>query len=221
MLPRTPEPEVMDGSEQSAAYANADFEAVNSAFVSDLLMTFPHLQGQRCVDLGCGPADIVARLALARPGLHVTGVDASAEMLGHAEVTVAQHALQKRVTLIQGYLPGALQGARRFELVLSNSLLHHLNDPMTLWTTLREVAAPGAGVYIMDLRRPESDARAQAIVQEHAAEEPEVLRHDFYKSLHAAYTPDEVGAQLALAGLNSLSVSLPSDRHILVSGYVD
>lgn len=221
MLPRTPEPEVMDGSEQSAAYANADFEAVNSAFVSDLLTTFPRLDAQRCVDLGCGPADIAVRLALARPRLHVTAVDASAEMLGHAEAMVAQYALQERVALIEGYLPGALEGAGPFELVLSNSLLHHLQDPMTLWRTLREVVTPGARVYVMDLRRPESDARARAIVQEHAAEEPEVLRHDFYMSLHAAYTPDEVDAQLALAGLKSLTVSLPSDRHVLVSGRVD
>ena len=67
MLSRTPEPEVMDGSEQSAAYANADFEAVNSAFVEALTERFPGLQEGRVVDLGCGPADIAMRLATQRP----------------------------------------------------------------------------------------------------------------------------------------------------------
>ena len=65
----------------------------------------------------------------------------------------------------------------------------------------------------------DGDARAEALVDEYAEGEPEVLRRDFLHSLHAAYTVDEVRAQLQAAGLEGLSVRATSDRHLVVSGY--
>jgi hypothetical protein len=70
----------------------------------------------------------------------------------------------------------------------------------------------------MDLFRPESEAGAQAIVERHAAQEPEVLKRDFLASLRAAFEPDEIRAQLHAAGLDGLEVRTVSDRHVLVVG---
>ena len=66
--------------------------------------------------------------------------------------------------------------------------------------------------------RPESTDAAQAIVDEHAAGEPDVLRRDFYNSLCAAFTPDEVRTQLAAAGLDALVVERVTDRHMTIAG---
>ena len=60
--------------------------------------------------------------------------------------------------------------------------------------------------------------QAQHIVDTYAANEPEVLRRDFFASLCAAFTLDEVRDQLEVAGLGHLAVEAISDRHLLVWG---
>jgi len=217
-MERTPEPEVMDGEAQSQAYAEADFEAVNEGFADAFRGRHPGFTAGHLLDLGCGPADIPRRLALALPDVSITAVDASAAMLDHARGALAADGLTDRVHLVEGFLPGALDPADRFDAGMSNSLLHHLGDPMVLWRQLRHHLRSSAPVYVMDLARPDSDAAARAIVDAHSEGEPEILRRDFLLSLHAAYTPDEVRKQLDDAGLHTLAVTTPSDRHLLVTG---
>jgi hypothetical protein len=88
-----------------------------------------------------------------------------------------------------------------------------------LWETLRQLGAPGAAILVMDLRRPASRAAAAAIVARYAADEAPILKEDFYNSLLAAFTPDEVMAQVAAAQL-PLQVEVSSDRHMLISGHL-
>ena len=81
------------------------------------------------------------------------------------------------------------------------------------------LAAPGAVVHVVDLRRPADDGTVDDLVARHAAGEPEVLADDFRRSLRAAYRVDEVQAQLRQAGLSGrLAVEAVSDRHLLVHG---
>ena len=75
-----------------------------------------------------------------------------------------------------------------------------------------------SGVFVMDLMRPATEDKARWMVQAYAAEEPEVLRHDFFHSLKAAYTIAEVKAQLKRAELEHLQVEATSDRHLIVVG---
>jgi 2-polyprenyl-3-methyl-5-hydroxy-6-metoxy-1,4-benzoquinol methylase len=107
---------------------------------------------------------------------------------------------------------------RAFDTVISNSLLHHLHDPQTLWRAVTQYAAPGAAVFIVDLRRPDSRERAGALVDEYAGTEPEILMRDFFNSLLAAFRPEEITQQLAQAGLASFQVEAVGDRHIIVHG---
>jgi hypothetical protein len=101
---------------------------------------------------------------------------------------------------------------------ISNSLLHHLAEPMVLWDTLKTALKPGAPVWVMDLLRPASEARARALVRQYADGEPRILQEDFFHSLCAAYRVEEVQAQLARAGLGQLAVEVIGERHLLVSG---
>ena len=73
------EPELMDGDEQSHAYANADFSTSNQWFVDHLLEEYPDFRD--VLDIGCGPCDFMLRLAEARPDIRVTAVDGSAAMI--------------------------------------------------------------------------------------------------------------------------------------------
>ena len=217
-MQRIPEPELMDDEAQARAYAEADFEEPHSYFIELFQQTFPELNIKGSVlDLGCGPADISLRFAKAYPECEVHGVDGAAAMLAFGDEAIGRARLQQRIRLLQGYLPGVSLPQLKYDTVISNSLLHHLADPMTLWQTVQEYAAPAAPVFIMDLMRPDSTLQAKALMDEYAAGEPEVLQHDFYHSLLAAYTPQEVQQQLSVLAL-PLNVKVVSDRHLVVSG---
>ena len=72
----------------------------------------------------------------------------------------------------------------------------------------------------MDLLRPETTEDAQALVDQYAADEPEQLRRDFFNSLLAAFTEDEVAAHLAEMNFSRLLIDVPDDRHWVVTGRV-
>lgn len=218
-MPRRTEPELMDDELQAKAYAQADFAYPNSLFVRAFAERFPEFSGGLMLDLGCGPGDIVLRLARAYPEAVVHGLDGSPAMLRYAESALA-HApgLRSRVRFVQGLLPGAVLPESGYDAVVSNSLLHHLHRPQGLWQTAQLAGRPGAVVCVMDLFRPESEARAAEIVDIYAAEEHELLRQDYYNSLLAAFTVDEVRAQLAEVGLPQLRVETVSAQHLMVWG---
>jgi len=209
----------MDSEAQTLAYAEADFNESNSLFTERFLTRFRNLPSNgRLADLGCGPGDITVRLARALPGWQLTGFDAGPNMLRHAQHRLDSEGLAPRVEFRLAYLPDATLPGAAWDAVVSNSLLHHLPDPRVLWDSIRQLAAPGAAVQVMDLMRPDSQAHAERLIGMYAADAPEVLREDFYNSLLAAYRPEEVSDQLIRAGLDRLKIETPSDRHWIVSG---
>lgn len=210
----------MDDAAQALAYARADFAAGNQGFVDRLLARFPDLRAGRVLDLGCGPADIPIRLCRALPGVSVTAVDASPAMLALGREAVRAAGLERRIELHRGRIPGLPLPERGFAAVISNSLLHHLPDPLVLWSEARRLAAPGAPLLVMDLFRPASEAAAQRIVDEAGCSDDPLLVRDFYASLLAAFTLEEVRAQLAASGLSHLESALVSERHLLVGGRI-
>lgn len=218
-MDRIPEPELMDDPAQALAYARADFEQPHTQFIAQFRACFPDWSGTgHVLDLGCGPGDICRRFAQAFPETIVHGVDAATAMLHIGREDLRAAGLDRRVELFKGYLPGALLPRERYDAVISNSLLHHLYDPLALWHSILRHAAPGAPVFVMDLRRPASRDEAAALVDTYAGGEPEVLRKDFHNSLLAAYRIDEVAAQLREVGIDWLRLHALGDRHIIAYG---
>ncbi|HBJ83531.1 MAG TPA: SAM-dependent methyltransferase [Verrucomicrobiales bacterium] len=216
---RIPEPELMLDQDQAIAYAEADFSASDDRFVERFKELFGALDSGEIIDLGCGPGNIALRMAAAFPGCMVTGVDGAAAMLDIARArAVAMGGAASRARFVETVLPSAVLPMGRATAVVSNSLLHHLHEPAGLWITLRQVAARNAAVLIVDLRRPETAAGAQQIVDTYARGAPEILRQDFYNSLLAAFEVDEVKGQLEAAGLYGLQVQAVGDRYLEVSG---
>jgi ubiquinone/menaquinone biosynthesis C-methylase UbiE len=213
---RVPEPELMDDEQQSLAYAQADFSTSNQLFVDSLVRDFPDHLGA-VVDIGCGPADVVIRLANAAPQARITALDGSAPMLALARTVVDAAGVADRLSLLHARIPGPPPASNSFDAVLSKDLLHHLPDPMVLWREVRRLGRPGAAIYVMDLLRPDSEEAARAMVKEGAGSEHPILQRDFYQSLLAAFTMDEVGAQVAAAGLD-LTVGPIGVRHMLIKG---
>jgi|MDSW01.1.fsa_nt_gb SAM-dependent methyltransferase len=219
-MKRVPEPELMLDPEQTAAYARADFALGHQAIVDDLARRFPELsEAGLALDLGCGPLDVTFRLLEKFPGLTVHGVDGSRPMLQLAQDELRRRGFEDRVNLFEQCLPDLTLPASVYPLIFSSSLLHHLHEPNDLWQVVRTFGGPGTRVFIADLYRPESCEAAEAIVEKSAPDEPDVLKQDFLNSLLAAFTPEEVRAQLAHAGLSErLRVDSLTERHMLISG---
>ena len=217
-MERIPEPDLMDDSEQAEAYAGADFSEPHDAFVAHFRRLFREFAAGRVLDLGCGPADVGIRFCKAYPDVIMTGVDGAAAMLQRGYSAVREAGLAERLQLVQSYLPDASLAVLQFDAVISNSLLHHLDDPAVLWETVRQTAKPGAPVLVMDLMRPASFAEAGQLAGRYAADTPPLLQRDFHNSLLAAYRPEEVRAQLHAANLFGFRVEAVSDRHLLIWG---
>ena len=89
-LPRVPEPEVMDDSNEVRAYSSASAEAylstVDDSFVEHALRLIGSASGW-AIDLGCGPGQIVRKLSVRLPQWKFVGVDRSQTMIRGAVET--------------------------------------------------------------------------------------------------------------------------------------
>jgi len=216
---RIPEPELMNDPAQALAYAHADFEAPHRLFIDTFQQKFPGLEiNDAVLDLGCGPGDISRRFVRVYPQCTLHAVDGAANMLQHAKALNLQHNLDGRIQLIEGRLPQLSLPQNFYHTIISNSLLHHLQNPFVLWETLQQHAKPFANIFIMDLVRPATEAMARDFVNIYAADEPEILQHDFYHSLLAAFTPEEVQQQLHDMAMSRLEIDVISDRHMIIFG---
>jgi ubiquinone/menaquinone biosynthesis C-methylase UbiE len=217
-MERLPEPELMDDPEHARAYHEADFSEPHNAFVEHFIKRFPDFKSGSVLDLGCGTCDVVIRFAKVLPSVRITGIDGSKAMLDIAREDIIKNGLSERITLIETYLPDDNLFTERFDAIISNSLLHHLQDPHVLWKTVKRCAGDDAPVFVVDLMRPEGRERAEEMVQIYAKDESPILQDDFYNSLLASYTPDEIRAQLRGHNMEYLNIDIISDRHIAIWG---
>lgn len=214
-MKRQLEPELMVEETQVKAYAEADFSQPHNHFITLFKEIFAAQQGY-ALDLGCGSGDISLRFAKAYPDCHIHGIDASATMLNYAERSLKQSKLTN-LNFFKAYLPTETLPRHNYDIIISNSLLHHLPEPQVLWQTVKRYRKQDTKIFIMDLMRPQTIAQAQSLVKTYANDEPEVLQHDFYHSLLAAFEIDEIKAQLQQAQLK-LDCKIVSNRHFIVYG---
>ena len=214
MLDRVLEPEVMDNADEAAAYDAMDHAEPNAAFVERLLS----LGVGRCdkaLDLGTGPGDIpilLCKEAAPLPG--VFAVDLAQTMLVLARAKVAEAGLAERIELAQMDVKALNLPDASFDAVFSNTILHHIPEPLAMLQEAARVLKPGGLVLIRDLRRPDSQDALDRLVALHAADCDAEQRRLFAESLHAALTPDELRILAAKAGLVGAQVVVDTDRHM-------
>ena len=212
-MQRIPEPEIMDNPERAQAYADADFCEVNEAFVERLLELAGDLASARVLDLGTGPGEMPLRIAAQRPGWRIVGLDASMPMLRLGQDARRGVSTVPAVWFVLADAKLTPFADDTFDLIFSNSILHHVDDPFSFWKETARVAKPGALLFVRDLRRPESPDAAHELVETYAKDEHPLLKEDFYNSLLASYTISEVHDQIHLEGIQAAKVSQCGDRH--------
>jgi ubiquinone/menaquinone biosynthesis C-methylase UbiE len=211
-MQRTLEPEVMDTPEEADGYDAMDHSVPNAAFVERLGELGAH--GGQMLDIGTGPGHIPLLAAERFPQARVVGVDLSEHMLAHAERHRAASPHGARVAFRRANARGLDFPDASFDAVFSNTILHHIPDPVPFLREARRVLRPGGVLLIRDLYRPATPERALELVALHAAGETPYNRELFRASLHAALTVEELRAVAADAGLGDAELVVDTDRHM-------
>ncbi len=104
-------------------------------------------------DLGCGPGQLVIELARRSPGLHVTGIDLSDEMIDRGQDNARRAGVAARVSFRRGDAQQIPFPDASLHLVVSTLSLHHWSDPVAVLDEIARVLRPGGAFLIFDLRR--------------------------------------------------------------------
>jgi ubiquinone/menaquinone biosynthesis C-methylase UbiE len=211
MLTRILEPEVMDSAEEARDYDGMDHSHVNRVFVTDLLRL--RTAFHTALDVGAGTAQIPIELCQRHPTVHVTAIDLAEHMLRVGRVNVERVHLAQRIKLecCDAKRMPFTNGA--FDVVMSNSIIHHIPDPFAVFAEMARVVKPGGLLFVRDLLRPENLTQLQSFVHQYAGDANAHQQKMFADSLHAALTLGEVRNMVAHLGYDAATVQATSDRH--------
>ena len=213
MIERILEPEVMDDELEAQEYDQMDFMDVNTDFAvlaSELGDTSRSLS---VLDIGTGTAHIPLILSDLCPNWKIIGVDLAESMLalGEKNIQKAGKSEQIQLQLIDGKkMP---YEDHSFDLVISNSLVHHIPKPIDLLQQIDRVVKKSGIVIIRDLFRPNSIEDIEYIVAQANLDYSPRQKKLFYDSLHAALTVDEVTRLTKQIGWENAKVYQSSSRH--------
>ncbi|MEX2174763.1 MAG: class I SAM-dependent methyltransferase [Pirellulaceae bacterium] len=234
-LDRVLEPEVMDTFQEAFDYDTMDHSAVNRLFVEDLLATLtsskfqvesskldaasstlnlePGTLNLDVLDLGAGTAQIPIELCRQLATCRVMACDASVSMLEQAQYNLAGTDLNDRIVLRQADCKALPFQETKFDVVMSNSIVHHIPEPLAVLREAIRVVRLGGLLFFRDLVRPESLDQLGHFVDTYAADTNDHQRRMFAASLHAALSLDEIRALIVSLGFAAESVQQTSDRH--------
>ncbi len=212
-IARILEPEVMDDPAEAIAYDAMDFSDVNQDFANLVVATCPHTT-VKVLDLGTGTARIPIFVAQQRPQWQIIATDLAPSMLAVGQKNIEAAKLTAQIQLQLADSKQLSFGDRCFEVIMSNSLIHHLPDPLPCFKEMRRLLKPGGAIILRDLFRPTSTAKIDEIIA--GVDDADFDEHQlklFRDSLFAAFTVEEIQAIAAQAGLSSAKVEQSSERH--------
>ena len=214
-LPRIPEPEIMSGEDEAEAYASATtlkhLEALDDSFVARAL-TLGVATGV-VLDVGTGPGQIPIKLALSNPAFIIHAIDLSDVMLRRAALDAGRWGVDMRILLNQGDAKNIPYDPGLFDMVLCNSVLHHVADPVRLIKEMARVCKPEGALLLRDLRRP-SRLAYRYHVRKHGRYYDGKMRQLFEASVRSAYTLDELREFARESGVPGLEVVRMGPAHI-------
>jgi S-adenosylmethionine-diacylgycerolhomoserine-N-methlytransferase len=110
--------------------------------------------GDRLVEVGCGTARNLVKIAKAYPQVKLFGVDASLEMLKSAEETIRRAGLSDRITLAHGYAedlsPAMFGETKPFEAALFSYSLSMIPDWKAAIAAAAANLAPSGRIHVVD-----------------------------------------------------------------------
>ena len=222
MLARILEPEVMDTAAEACDYNSMDHSAVNRVFVDDLFVAAASVPKSpsgtwQVFDAGTGTALIPLEL-LSRPvAVTITASDLAEQMLIVARANVQAAGLAGSIRLTLSDCKQLPEGDATYDIVMSNSIVHHIPEPLSVLRELWRVLKPGGLLFVRDLMRPDDLDTLNELVRTYVGDANSHQQQMFRDSLHAALTVREVGDLLTTIGIGTDAVCATSDRHWTVA----
>ena len=210
-MQRVLEPEVMDSWEEAVEYDAMDFTEINTAFAQRAIEL--GTTNATVLDAGTGTARIPILIAQQLPQWQIIGIDMAESMLQIGRENVEEAGLEKQINLEFVDVKNLPYQDGQFDMVISNSLFHHLPNPLPFLQEVKRVLKPQGAILIRDLIRPPREEIMNDLVESIGTEYDEHQKRLFRDSLHAAFTLDEVQDFVQQAGLEGVTVERSSDRH--------
>lgn len=211
-MQRVLEPEVMDTWEDAVDYDAMDLMEVNTAFAQRAIALVPNFSA-KVLDAGTGTARIPILLCQMRSQWQVFGIDMSKNMLQIGSERISQAGLQQQIVLELVDAKQLPYQDEHFEMVISNSLIHHLPNPLPFFHEIKRVLKPNGAIFIRDLIRPADEETMNILVESISSEYDAHQKQLFHDSLRAALTLDEVNQLISQAGLENVTVYQSSELH--------
>ncbi|MBF2063180.1 MAG: class I SAM-dependent methyltransferase [Calothrix sp. C42_A2020_038] len=215
-MQRVPEPEVMDTLEEAIEYDAMDFTDVNSAF-AEYAISLGVTDGL-VLDAGTGTARIPILICQRCPNLQIIGIDLAQNMLMIGAKNIEQAGLQGQITLELADSKALPYADGLFDLIISNSLVHHLPDPLLFFLEVKRVLKLNGAILIRDLIRPVDTATVNTLVDKIGANYNEHQKILFRDSLHAAFNLEEVKQMFETAGITGVEIYQSSELHWTAAG---
>lgn len=212
MLNRVLEVELMDTEADARDYDQMDHSAVNAKFAADFLSVWSKPAGV-VLDVGTGTALIPIELCRRASGFRVRAIDAAEHMLKLARSNIARAGLMDRIAVELVDAKKSNHEEKSFDAVVSNSIVHHIPEPLAVLVEMVRACKPGGTIFVRDLARPLDLAILRGLVDKYAAGANEHQRQLFADSLHAALTVEEVRDLIGGLGFSPETVAMTSDRH--------
>jgi ubiquinone/menaquinone biosynthesis C-methylase UbiE len=210
-MDRILEPEVMDTWLEATAYDAMDFTAVNTGFATEAIALDPH--AIKVLDLGTGTARIPILMCQQRPQYLFMGIDLAQSMLiiGQRNVEAAQ--LTQRIRLERVDSKQTPYPDLEFDMVISNSLVHHLPEPLSLFQEIKRLVKLDGAILVRDLIRPANELIVNELVAKIGEGYDLRQRQLFRDSLQAALTLAEVQSLIDRVGLAGVKLTQSSELH--------
>ncbi len=200
---RIPEPElIMENEEQVIAFDQAGQSQgpIDPVYLFSAIQITRTIQGSKNVlDLGCGSAQLLSRMAQANPTSQFTGVDLSDKMLTFSKALLNEkkitnvNLIKSDMTRLDGFVDHS------FDAVYSSLALHHLPDEKSLesfFIQLVRVLKPGGKFVLFDYSLLKSKSSLEYLLLRGGLHHSKVYIDDTFNSMQAAF-PTKLYQELA------------------------
>lgn len=201
---RKKEKEVMDEETQVTIFAQEIKNSPSNMLFLNYLSGKIVFGGKKILDLGCGTAEILTMLLSQNSSIKkIVGIDASQRMIDIGRESIVSLEMTKKISLIKKKIPGIDKILKKgdFDIIISKHLLHHIPNPHAFWKELEKISVPKTEIFVWDFIRPKNIMEAKKIVAR-ASFKNKQIEKDFYNSLLASFTVEEVEKQLVKTKLN-------------------
>ena len=163
----------MEQKEQAYAYANADFSDSNGLFLEKLFEFCSITDETKILDVGCGDGEIPIKIYKMTKS-KITVLDGSSAMLDEFSKKMSANNIDD-IKIIQRRYEDTHLTEKSFDIVISNSVLHHVKSPKKFWEKSFNLVRQQGQIVLMDLFRPSSQHELLTILDKHGGNNPCLL----------------------------------------------